>query len=90
MKNKNEIWAESLIDSIGQVKKQKPSDLLFQKVLERLDESKQNISFKWVSLAAVLIIGLFIGEFLVVNQQVEVQSELLEIIPESNNTLYHE
>lgn len=90
MKKKEEIWAESIIDSIGRQESQKPSDQLLQNIMAEIDPINRKVSMKWVGMAAALIIGLFIGEFLVIHQQNSGQAELLEIVPESNNILYYE
>lgn len=90
MNKKEEIWAESIIDSIGRLESQKPSDQLLQNIMAEIDPINRKVSMKWVGMAAALIIGLFIGEFLVIDQQNSGQAELLEIVPESNNILYYE
>jgi hypothetical protein len=83
---------EKQLQQLEQIKRVSPNADLFSKIENRIERKQKSIiPLFWARAAAAALICLMVTEIYVVveNQQVRA-SDISEVLPESNNTLYYE
>lgn len=76
---------------LNTIKKVSAPDTMYQEILDKLTQ-KHLISWKWMKVAAVLLIGLGAIEYYAIEiSKADVElSQLAELIPTSENRLYYD
>jgi hypothetical protein len=81
------------IETLKHIKKVDPPQDLFNKIAKRIEEQrKKTVKPLWVGIAASLLLGLFLLDIAIISKQKQhtAQNAIEQIIPQTNNTLYHE
>lgn len=79
------------IELLSQIRHVEPPDALYAKVLQRI-QKQQTISIRWVRAAAAIIVCIISVElYMFANlSQSHNQTNLTELVPVTDNMLYHE
>lgn len=87
---KKEDFIENILNSTNGITKVSPNDELLSKIHAKLEDDKPADGYsKWLVAASILIlISLNIGILSYQNQKSETNSNLLELVNNSNNQLY--
>jgi hypothetical protein len=82
---------EQIFQKLANIEKVEPDSDLFNSINARI-QKREIISLSWLKIAASVILFLFTFEFLLLKKDFEKSSsnELKELVPQSNNLIYHE
>lgn len=81
------------IDLLKKIKKVEVADNLYDKIMLRIEQKSNTLAFYKVSIAASLIIGLLLGEVVLViqgNKDNPTSSQITTLVTINNNSLYYE
>jgi hypothetical protein len=83
---------EQIFQNLASIKKVEPEKDLYFSIINRIERQNNMISLTWIRAAAAVFIILFSSEILLFKKNFDKSSstELKELVPQTNNLLYHE
>jgi hypothetical protein len=82
---------EQIFQKLASIQKVEPDSDLFYSISKRI-RRRDVISLSWLKIAAAVLLILFSFEFLLLKKDFEksASNELKELVPQTNNLIYHE
>ena len=82
---------EQIFQKLASIKKVEPDSDLFDSIRKRLQQ-RDVVSSSWLRIAASVLLILFSSEFLLLKKDFDKSSskEFKELVPQTNNLIYHE
>lgn len=87
-KDSSNIEMEDLFSRLSEIKSAEPTENLFPKILDKIQEQKKVSKSMILAVASVLLI-LLGSEYIWIHNNIK-QSAYIAMIPKSNNTFYNE
>lgn len=88
--NPSNYQMEKSLELLKSIKKVTPSESLFNKIEQKIERTRNNVvPMAWIKIAAAVFICVFSVEIYLISNPSST-SDLAEIIPTTDNTLYHE
>tara|TARA_B100000508_G_C11451880_1_gene274552 strand:+ start:983 stop:1267 length:285 start_codon:yes stop_codon:yes gene_type:complete len=90
--NDKDAWAEEMLKSATELKRQQLPSGSYQKILARINQPKsEQTPIRWIRTAAAIFLCLIGLElYLAHGAPEENNAEIVDLIPENNNHLYDE
>ncbi len=87
----SKVYMESILDSLSGIHEVEAPSGLFEKIMLRIQENKQNrISLTWISAAAAILMFCFSLEFYAVAKRLKQTESNQEWVNLNDNKLYNE